>query len=286
MRAGPTIAVPPSGPTRIQRATSRSSTDQVADAAAQVAELDDCAGTRSSVVPRYRPATGATVLARERTRRTGVAAAALDADTAAGRLVKPSTSILLFAASIADLIPLNGPVSEGSRARSARVPRRQMRFYEFESRRIVERAGIPVTEVRLLHDRRRGPRGRRADRRPDRDQVAGPDRRADEGRRRQVRRHARGGRRARGRDPRARDRRPHAGRRPRRPQGRGRAGVLRRRALGRARQAADDALQRHGRHRHRAGRRGAPRPRRPRPPLQPAPDRRLPRPSRPSPTAA
>ena len=37
------------------------------------------------------------------------------------------------------------------------------------------------------------------------------------------------------------------------------------RRVGRHRQEAADAVQRHGRHRHRAGRRGAPRPRRPRP---------------------
>ena len=36
-------------------------------------------------------------------------------------------------------------------------------------------------------------------------------------------------------------------------------------------------FSRHGRDRHRAGRRGAPRPRRPRPPLEPAADPRLPR---------
>ena len=41
-------------------------------------------------------------------------------------------------------------------------------------------------------------------------------------------------------------------------------------------QAAADAVQRHGRDRHRAGRRGAPRPRRPRPLLEPAPLLRLP----------
>ena len=41
-------------------------------------------------------------------------------------------------------------------------------------------------------------------------------------------------------------------------------------------QPADDAVQRHGRDRHRAGRRGAPRPRRPRPSLEPPPHLRLP----------
>ena len=141
-------------------------------------------------------------------------------------------------------------------------------------------------QVRLLHDRGGGPRGRRGDRRADRDQVPGAERRADEGRRGQVRRHARGGRRARRGDPQARDQRPHAARRPRRPQGRGQAGVLRERRLGRDREAAADAVQRHGRHRHRGGRRDPPRPRRPRPPLQPAcrsptsrPSRRSPRPA-------
>ena len=47
------------------------------------------------------------------------------------------------------------------------------------------------------------------------------------------------------------------------------------RRLGRHREAAADAVQRHGRDRHRGGRRDPPRPRRPRPPLQPAADRRL-----------
>ena len=151
-----------------------------------------------------------------------------------------------------------------------------MRFYEYESRRIVERAGIPVTEygfcttadeARAAAERIGGPTVIKS-------QVltGGPD----EGRRRQVRRHARRGRRARRGDPRARDRRPHAGRRARRPEGRGRAGVLRRGALGRAREAPDDAVLRHGRDRHRAGGRGAPRPRRPRPPLEPPPHLRLP----------
>ena len=135
----------------------------------------------------------------------------------------------------------------------------------------------PCHRVRVREDRRRGARGGRADRRLDGDQVPGPDRRPDEGRRRQVRGLARGGRGPRGRDPRARDRRPHARRRAGRPEGRGRAGVLRRGAVGRAGQGPDDALQRHGRHRHRAGGGGAPRPRRARAPLEPPPHPRLPR---------
>ena len=47
------------------------------------------------------------------------------------------------------------------------------------------------------------------------------------------------------------------------------------RRLGRHREAAADAVQRHGRDRHRGGRRDPPRPRRPRPRLQPPPDLRL-----------
>ena len=58
--------------------------------------------------------------------------------------------------------------------------------------------------------------------------------------------------------PRPRDQRAQAARRARRPEGRGRAGVLRGRRLGRHPQAAGDALQRHGRHRHRGGRREHP----------------------------
>ena len=64
-----------------------------------------------------------------------------------------------------------------------------MRFFEYESRAIVAKAGIPVTkhgfattadEARAIAER---------DRRPGRDQVPGADRRPDEGRRRPVRRH-------------------------------------------------------------------------------------------------
>ena len=119
---------------------------------------------------------------------------------------------------------------------------RVMRFFEYEAREIVKRAGIPVTNYGFATDRRGGAADRRANRRPDRDQVAGAHRRPDEGRRREVRRHARGGRGPRPRHPRARDQRPHAARRARRPEGRGRAGVLRRRRLGRDPQAAGDAL--------------------------------------------
>ncbi len=75
--------------------------------------------------------------------------------------------------------------------------------------------------------------------------------------------------------PRARDQRAHAAGRARRPEGRGQAGVLRRRRLGRDREAAADAVQRHGRDRHRGGRGAAPGARRPRAPLEPDADRRL-----------
>ena len=103
---------------------------------------------------------------------------------------------------------------------------RAVRFFEYEAREIVKRAGIPVTQVRLRQDAPTR-RARIADghRRPDRDQVAGADRRAHEGRRREVRRHARRGRRARRGHPEARDQRPHAARR---------AGRLRRRSSSRS----------------------------------------------------
>ena len=151
-----------------------------------------------------------------------------------------------------------------------------MRFFEYEAREIVKRAGIPVTDYGFATTPQRGARDRRPHRRPGRHQVPGPHGRADEGRRRAVRRHARrGGREGRAR-PRAGDQRPHAARRARRPEGRGRAGVLRRRGLGRDPQAAGDALQRHGRHRHRGGRREPPRPRRPRALLEHPAAERLP----------
>ena len=63
---------------------------------------------------------------------------------------------------------------------------------------------------------------------------------------------------------RPRDQRPHAARRAGRLAGRGQARVLRRRRLGRDPQAPGDAVLRHGRDRHRGGRRAAPRSRRPR----------------------
>ncbi len=126
----------------------------------------------------------------------------------------------------------------------------------------------PGHEVRLRQDARGGAQGCRGHRRTGRDQVAGPDRRPDEGRRGQVRRHPRAGRARRSRRPEPRDQRPHAARRARRPQGRGQAGALRRCGLGRDPQAPGDALQRHGRHRHRRGQRAAPRPCGARPPLE------------------
>ena len=79
------------------------------------------------------------------------------------------------------------------------------------------RGGDPRHQARLRQNAGGGAADRRGDRRPGRDQVAGADRRAHEGRRREVRRHARrGGRARRGRSS-ARDQRPHAARRAGRP---------------------------------------------------------------------
>ena len=111
--------------------------------------------------------------------------------------------------------------------------------------------------LRVRHHRPGGARDRAPDRRADGDQVAGPHRRAHEGRRREVRRQRRPGGRVRQGHPQARDRRPHAARRAGGPEGRGQAGVLRRRRLGRPPEAAGDDLLAGRRHRHRAGGRGA-----------------------------
>ena len=77
--------------------------------------------------------------------------------------------------------------------------------------------------------------------------------------------------------PEARDQRPHAARRAGRSEGAAQAGVLRGRRVGRHPQEAGDAVQRHGRHRHRGGQRAAPRPRRACAPLEPGRGARLPR---------
>ena len=118
-----------------------------------------------------------------------------------------------------------------------------MRFFEYEAREIVKRAGIPVTDFGVAHTRAEAREIAAAHRRPRGHQVPGPHGRADEGGRRAVRRHARRG----GREGRARpgpgDQRAPAARRARRHQGRGRAGVLRRRRLGRPAQAAGHHLQ-------------------------------------------
>ena len=144
------------------------------------------------------------------------------------------------------------------------------------AREIVKRAGIPVTDYGFATTPQEAREIAARDRRAGRHQVAGPHRRADEGRRRAVRRHPRrGGGEGRAR-PRPGDQRPHAARRARRPQGRGQAGVLRGRRVGRHPQAAGDAVQRHGRHRHRGGRREPPRPRRPRALLEHPAAQRLP----------
>ena len=69
-----------------------------------------------------------------------------------------------------------------------------MRFFEYEAREIVKRAGIPVTDFGFTTDAAEAQADRAAHRRPHRHQVPGAHRRAHEGRRREVRRHARGGR--------------------------------------------------------------------------------------------
>ena len=174
------------------------------------------------------------------------------------------------------------------RPQHARPGTGRMRFFEYEAREIVERAGIPVTDYGFSHDAptRRATIAERIGG-PDGDQVAGAHRRPDEGRRRQVRRHARGGRGARRAtileleinghmprgvlvDPKAEVEQEYY------------AGVV----WDGTAQAAGDALLRHGRHRHRGGRRGAPRPRRPRPLLEPAAVQPTSRPRRSSPRPA
>ena len=72
-----------------------------------------------------------------------------------------------------------------------RVHGGSMRFFEYEAREIVKRAGIPVTKYGFATTADEARTIAARHRRPDRDQVAGADRRADEGRRREVRRHAR-----------------------------------------------------------------------------------------------
>ena len=108
-----------------------------------------------------------------------------------------------------------------------------MRFYEYEARQIVERAGIPVTkygfcttaeEAREAAEEIGGPVVIKSQVLTGGRMKAGGVKFADTPEEAAA---------ARRRDPRARDQRPHAARRPRRPEGRGRAGVLRRRRLGR-----------------------------------------------------
>ena len=66
-----------------------------------------------------------------------------------------------------------------------------MRFFEYEAREIVKRAGIPVTDYGFTTDPAEAAQIAERIGGPDGDQVAGAHRRAHEGRRRQVRRHAR-----------------------------------------------------------------------------------------------
>ena len=137
-----------------------------------------------------------------------------------------------------------------------------MRFYEYEAREIVRRAGIPVTDYGFTRDpaeaariaaRIGGPVVIKSQVLTGGRMKAGGIQFADTPA--EAERHARDG-------PRAGDRRAHAARGAGRPARVGRQGVLRGRRVGRDPQAARDALQRHGRDRHRGGRRDAPRPRR------------------------
>ena len=120
--------------------------------------------------------------------------------------------------------------------------RAAMRFFEYEAREIVKRAGIPVTdfgfatsadEAREIAERIGGPTVIKSQVLTGGRMKAGgvkfadtPDEAAE---------HAED-------DPGARDQRPHAARRAGRPQGRGQAGVLRGRRLGRHAQAPGDDL--------------------------------------------
>ena len=150
-----------------------------------------------------------------------------------------------------------------------------MRFFEYESRQIVRNAGIPVSahgfattpaEARRIAEEIGAPTVIKSQVLTGGRMKAGGVQFADTPGR------GRGPRRG---DPGARDRRAHAARRARRLAGRRRAGVLRRRHLGRDAQAPGADLLRHGRDRHRGGRRDPPRPRRPRALLHAAPVRRL-----------
>ena len=69
-----------------------------------------------------------------------------------------------------------------------------MRFYEYEAKALFARHGMPLLKGRVAQTAAEAKADRRRDRRARGAQVAGPDRRPHEGRRRQVRRHAGGGR--------------------------------------------------------------------------------------------
>ena len=110
-----------------------------------------------------------------------------------------------------------------------------MRFFEYEAREIVKRAGIPVTdygfttdaaEAREIAQRIGGPTVIKSQVLTGGRMKAGGVKFADTPEEAEA--HAT-------RHPRAGDQRAHAARRARRPQGGGRAGVLRRRRLGRHR---------------------------------------------------
>ena len=204
-------------------------------------------------------------------------------------------SSLSFPAANAEAIPDVGPLFRtppdgGVSCRSLAHPRaaasatRQARFpapHALLRVRVTadRRAGRdPGHEVRLLQPR--PPRPARPPSEiggPGGDQVPGADRRADEGRRGQVRRHARGGRGARRGDPRAGDQRAHAAsacssiRRPRSPRSTTRASS----GTGRAKRPMMLFSDMGGIDIEEVAEQ-PPRPRRARPPLQPASDLRLP----------
>ncbi len=152
-----------------------------------------------------------------------------------------------------------------------------MRFFEYEARDIVKRAGIPVTkygfaktadEARKIAADIGGPTVIKSQVLTGGRMKAGGVKFADTPD--EAAAHAED-------ILQARDQRPHAARRAGRPQGPAQAGVLRRRRVGRDPQEARDAVQRHGRHRHRGGQRAAPRPRRACAHLEPRRGTRLPR---------
>ena len=157
------------------------------------------------------------------------------------------------------------PRRTGSSDRAGSRCRPLMRFFEYESRQILQREGIPVADGGFATDAEEakaiaaeigGPVVIKSQVLTGGRMKAGGVKFADTPEEAEA--HA-------ARDPRARDQRPHAEGRADRRQGRDQAGVLRGRDLRRRPQAAHVRVLRHGRDRHRGGGRAAPRPHRPRP---------------------